>query len=485
MPETNPHITQSIAPTPGGKPRRRVRLFARGALRSFLVLLLPTLFIAALPPSPAQRHAIDYRIGHVEVCGDIDESAADASQRCRDRRRDFQSGEQVCVHTRFRSPKATPAYRVVAYLDGEERMQRESAGAPVGSWHVDDSGWAYCEPDLALPGHWRFELYADIGVGFELVGSRSLQMHAERPYEFVGAQTCARVAASVDGWRYECVEPVDTFVASEKAHLVAEFANVVSDHRFRVRTRRDGVLVRTQATDWNRVHERWTRSYFVPDVETTPGTYTFEIAIDVGNGFEPVGTRSFDAVLLAPVTGPVRDQCHWPEERGVWAFCKHRPGRPHAPHGVALSNDNEAWDANLRNYEDTGEWVYPVAPGRIVRYGGPNAARYNGAAGILVQHETRHGEVWWSGYLHMRRDSITVNEGDLVDVNTPIGRIGRTGTTNSHLHFVAYRGENRKQGLRSFNAGVRGRDDATFARQTGIRPAPRTQIDAATADANG
>lgn len=434
-----------------------------------MLVLLPTMVLAAVPPSPAQRHAIDYRIGNVQVCGAVEDPAVDPRRQCVDRRRDFDSGEPVCVFTRFDHPKNVLAHRVVAYRDGEEQFKRDSTAHPQGTWHIGDKGWGYCEPDLALPGHWRFELYVDIGVGFELLGSRTLKMHAERPYTFLGAATCARVTTSVDGGRYACADPTDTFVASERAHLVAEFADVVADHRFRVETRRDGLLVRTQTTDWNRVRERWPRSYFVPDIETTPGTYTFDVSIDVGEGFEPVGSHDFTTAVLAPVEGPVRTQCHWPDERGVWAFCKHSPGGPHAPHGVALADDRQAWDANLRDYEDSGEWVYPVAPGRIVRYGGSNASRYNGAAGILVQHETRHGERWWSGYLHMRRDSITVREGDLVDFRTPLGRIGRTGTTNSHLHVVVYRGENRKSALRSFDAAILARDESRIARQPGHR----------------
>lgn len=465
------HTTQP-QPGPAAHPTARVR--GRRAspwwyLRYWALVSLPAMLIAAVPPSPAQRHAIDYRVGDVQVCGAIDEFALLPSERCADRRREFASGEAACVFTRFDSPASVQAHKVVAYRDGVEQFERLSLNHGPGTWHVGEGGWAYCEPDLAVPGHWRFELYVDIGVGFELVGSRSLRVQTEQPYAFAGAETCSRVVTSVDGWSYACAEPADTFVAPERVHLVAEFADVVVDHRFRVVTRRDGALVRTQTTDWNRVRERWARSYFVPDVETTPGTYTFEFFIDVGDGFEPVGTRTFAAALLAPVEGPVRAQCHWPDEHGVWAFCKHGPGGPHAPHGVALSDDSQAWDANLRDYADSGEWVYPVAPGRVVRYGGADAGPYNGAAGILVQHETRHGEVWWSGYLHMRRDSITVREGDLVDVYTPLGRIGRTGTTNSHLHVVAYRGDNDKRGLRSFDAEIRGRDTVVTARRPGGR----------------
>jgi len=424
----------------------------------YLTLLFSALVIAAVPPTSAQKHAIDYRVGDVKVCGRIDGLSLDAPRRCSDERREFQSGEQVCLYTRFENPKGSHRHRVIAYLDGIERFVRDDAGEHIESGRADDEWWTYCEPDIALPGSWRFDLYTDVGAGYEVVGSRSFAVYADALYEFVGAQSCGRVTADADGWRYECAEPRTEFVASERARMVAEFRNVIADHRFRVETRRDGALVRTQTTDWNRVDGRWERSYFVPEVDTAPGDYEFEFFIDVGSGFEQVGSQEFSVGVLAPVDGPVRAQCHWPSRRGTWAFCKHRRSGPHASHGVALADDSAAWDINLRDYEDAGEWVYAVAPGRVVRYGGRDASRYNGAAGVLIEHETADGDRWWSGYLHMRRDSVIVNEGDLVDVDTPIGQIGRTGTSNSHLHAVVYRGENRPAGLRSFDASFIQRD---------------------------
>lgn len=434
-----------------------------------VLIVLSVCAIAAVPPTPAQRHAIDYRIGEVQVCGAIDELEPDVQQRCLDERREFSSGEKVCVYTRFANPGGEHRHRVVAWRDGEEQFVRDDAGAHVDSWRVDEEWWAYCEPDPALPGNWRFDLFADIGRGFELVGSRSFAVRAEQLYEVGKAETCAEVRAAADGWQYECTESKRVFAAGERAHMVAEFRNVIADHRFRVETRRDGRLVRTQTTDWNRVHERWHKSFLVPEVETAPGRYEFVYSIDTGNGFERVGSRRFAVGVRAPVLGPVRNQCHWPQRRGVWAICKHRRGGPHAPHGVAFADDSAAWDINLRDYEDAGKPVYPMAPGRIVRFGGPGSAAYNGAAGVLVEHETADGERWWSAYLHMQRDSIAVREGQMVDVDTPLGRIGRTGTTNSHLHAVAYRGENRKGGLRSFEALIVPRTEPV---QTARRAAP-------------
>lgn len=434
-----------------------------------VLLVLSACVIAAVPPTPAQRHAIDYRIGAVQVCAAIDDLSPDLDQRCIDERREFASGEQVCVYTRFARHQGEHRHRVVAFRDGVEQFVRDDAGAHMDSPRGADEWWAYCEADPALPGNWRFDLFADIGSGYELIGSRSFAVHADRLYEAGPAETCAEVEADAEGGTWACLEPKQVFAAGEHARLVAEFRNVVADHRFRVETRRDGRLVRTQTTDWNRVQERRHAAYFVPEVETAPGSYDFTWYIDVGAGFERVGTRHFEAGVTAPVAGPIRNQCFWPQRKGVWAVCKHQRGGPHASHGVAFADDRNAWDINLRDYEDAGEPVYPMAPGRIVRFGGPGSAAYNGAAGVLVEHETADGERWWSAYLHMQRDSVAVREGDVVGLDTMLGRIGRTGTTNAHLHAVVYRGENRKGGLESVDARFVPRDERLQLARRGAR----------------
>lgn len=424
-------------------------------------LLLLIAFVAvAVPASPSQRQASDYLLGDAEICGVVDEWAADGRDRCRDPRREFDSGEEVCLYTRFQTPAGRHRHRVVAYRNGVEQFVRDEAGSHGDSREAEEEWWAHCEPDLALPGDWRFDLYFDTGLGYELVDSEAFQIQAERLYDFATAETCADVAIEDEGWRYDCVEPTDRFLAQEPAYLVAEFRNVIADHRLLAKTFRNGTLIHTEETGWNRVRRRLKQTYFVPvAVDTIPGTYRQEVFIDVGAGYERVADRRFVVDVLAPVEGTISMVCDWPEGDDNWAFCKHgRRGHP-MRNGVALADDRSAWDANLPNFRDSGKHVFPVAPGRVVKYGGEHRPGGDETAGVLIEHTTPGGEKWWSGYLHMRRDSIRLREGQLVDIDTPLGQVGRTGANNAHLHVVVYRGKNALGGLKSFEVAFRSRND--------------------------
>lgn len=73
-----------------------------------------------------------------------------------------------------------------------------------------------------------------------------------------------------------------------------------------------------------------------------------------------------------------------------------------------------------------GTPIVAVAPGKVVR------ATYNGGYGRFV--ELDHGYGVTTRYGHMHR--LLVREGDLVEVGTTLGTMGRTGrATGTHLHF--------------------------------------------------
>lgn len=83
-----------------------------------------------------------------------------------------------------------------------------------------------------------------------------------------------------------------------------------------------------------------------------------------------------------------------------------------------------------------GEPVYPVAPGRVLM-----AQRLQGGwepygNGVYIQHQNGYQSL----YAHLASISVTV--GQEVDVGTPLGTAGQTGSgaTSDHLHFVLYKG---------------------------------------------
>lgn len=368
----------------------------------------------------------------------------------------FDVADPVCVLVQLSEVLASHRYRAVAYHDGVEQWRRQSEWRVVDGFGQPVSRWSFCEENEILPGRWRFDIFVDAGFGFEFVTTQSAEVRTARQYELVDAATCSGDDSSSYG--VACAGNGSRFLADEPVRLWATLRGVVSDHRFLVKTYRNGAVVSRQQSAWSKARPYpGLANLEAVELDTLPGNYRFEFFIDTGRGFERVGGRDFLVEVRSPVDGPVRLQCDWPEEEYAWAFCQHRGKRRHASSGVAEADDGRAWDINLRNYADRGRPVFPVAPGRVVKYGDAYLPGTGKSGGVLIEHQTPSGVRWWSGYLHLKRGSVTVQEGQEVNPDTELGRIGSTGADNSHLHLAVYEGENSTGGLRSITTRFRPR----------------------------
>jgi peptidase M23-like protein len=82
-----------------------------------------------------------------------------------------------------------------------------------------------------------------------------------------------------------------------------------------------------------------------------------------------------------------------------------------------------------------GEPIYPVAPGKVLLAEALGGGWEPYGNAVFIQHQNGYR----SFYAHLQ--SIAVAAGDQVDVDTPIGGAGQSGSgaSSDHLHFVLYK----------------------------------------------
>ncbi len=111
--------------------------------------------------------------------------------------------------------------------------------------------------------------------------------------------------------------------------------------------------------------------------------------------------------------------------------------------GAFTYEGHRGLDIALANFRtmDLGVSIYAVAPGRVTFVHDGEDDRNHiedpGSCGLVANRvHIEHPDGRQGRYLHFRKNSILVEEGEMVDVGQPLGEIGSSGCSQSpHLHF--------------------------------------------------
>lgn len=99
---------------------------------------------------------------------------------------------------------------------------------------------------------------------------------------------------------------------------------------------------------------------------------------------------------------------------------------------------HEGIDTEIRSFGEqfVGVPVFAARPGTVVfaQDGWPDTNIFGGVQGNIVVID--HGDGYESQYYHLKKDSVTVSVGALVEAGTQIGQVGSSGNSfGPHLHF--------------------------------------------------
>lgn len=195
-----------------------------------------------------------------------------------------------------------------------------------------DGGWQYSHfwpfEECLTPGDYQWRFYVDVGAGFpnnpdHYVAAKEFRVaqlgrvaavpddNGEHPdpnhpdYEVnVGANnpiTCGDVPTGGEhtNWVYACRDRRNVFAMHEHVYGLVRVDNIYVDHRFKVRTYRNGNFEWESQGEWVRgvpAEWGWAKTYYWTHMDNaSAGDWQFRFYIDTGNGFgaNPIATADF------------------------------------------------------------------------------------------------------------------------------------------------------------------------------------------------
>jgi len=193
-----------------------------------------------------------------------------------------------------------------------------------------------------------------------------------------------------------------------------------------------------------------------------PGPHTFQVQVDsLGQISETNEADNFKTVTINPVTfsSPFQDETRFVTPLGgTWgthwwinnyADLDTTTGQKADYTGGDETYDgHDALDIDIDGFaaQDIGVPIFAAAGGVVVQRADGNydrnttsckASCQGGYWGNFVVVD--HGNGWRTRYIHMRKNSVAVSVGDVVEAGDILGLVGSSGnSTGPHLHFAVY-----------------------------------------------
>ena len=210
-------------------------------------------------------------------------------------RSSFTSGENIYAIALIRNIQTRHQWKSEIYKNGSLIWSQETPWRhPGGTWAY---GAYYPSYSYANAGNYEWRIYINTGNGWQLLDTKPFTVSSQGgDYTYTGATVAENwtYGTGSDFWNIQPVNPRTSFSRGANVFVVAQARNVKVDHRWRVETYRNGSLLWSHTTDWNRVGKSWKYSNFYPaNYNSTNGDYQFKIYWDSGNGFELKDTKNF------------------------------------------------------------------------------------------------------------------------------------------------------------------------------------------------
>jgi fibronectin type 3 domain-containing protein len=227
------------------------------------------------------------------VCDSVVDGTIPYSKVPRDQKTEFTQGSSIYCLAVLQNISVNHRIKVDVYKDGYYLWTWGD-----GNWNIVNGTWTYSnaivQQSNAAPGNYQFNIYLDIGNGYQQIDVKTCHVSAVGPgYTYFGSWTCDSVADGTDPYSKIAVNSKANFVAGHNVYCLSVFQNVYVNHRIKIDVYQNGTYSWTWGGTWNNVGAGWTYSNAaLMYSQISAGAYQFKINIDTGSGYQLIETKS-------------------------------------------------------------------------------------------------------------------------------------------------------------------------------------------------